>query len=127
MIIVAGLRLDATVFKASAMMLYVVGFAFTVFFGVDSVRLAVVLLVGIAATVLHYWPEREEFDRLSIAVALGLVLAFALDTWSTWVIDRTPSSGVGIDVMRLCAWLLSVAGILAFPRRLIDRGAEPDG
>lgn len=106
-------------------MLYVVGFAFTVFFGIDSVRLAVVLLVGIAATVLHYWPEREEFDRLSIAVAAGLVLAFALDAWSTWVIDQTPASGVGIGVMRLCAWLLSVAGILAFPRRLID--AEPDG
>ncbi len=109
------------------MMLYVVGFAFTVFSGVDSVRLAVVLLVGIAATVLHYWPEREEFDRLSIAVALDVVLAFVLDAWSTWVIDQTPSSGVGIDVMRLCAWLLSVAGILAFPRRLIDRDAETAG
>lgn len=127
MIFVAGLRLDATAVKASAMVLYVVGFAFTVFFGVDGVRLAVVLLVGIAATAMHYWPEREKFDRISIAVAVGLPIAFMLDAWSTWVIDQTPAPGVGIGVVRLLAWLLSVAGILAFPRRLIDRDADPEG
>ncbi|AMT70303.1 hypothetical protein [Mycobacteroides immunogenum] len=124
MIIVAGLRLDATVVKASAMMLYVIGFAFTVFFGVDGMRLAVVLLVGILATILHYWPERERFDRLSIAVAVGLMIAFTLDAWSTWIIDHTAAPDIGIGVVRLVAWLLSVAGILAFPRRLIDREAE---
>ncbi|OHT86958.1 hypothetical protein [Mycobacteroides saopaulense] len=127
MIFVAGLRLDATAVKASAMVLYVVGFAFTVFFGVDGVRLAVVLLVGIAATAMHYWPEREKFDRISIAVAIGLPIAFMLDAWSTRVIDQTPAPGVGIGVVRLLAWLLSVAGILAFPRRLIDRDADPEG
>ncbi|SKU68802.1 Uncharacterised protein [Mycobacteroides abscessus subsp. abscessus] len=127
MIIVAGLRLDATVVKASAMMLYVVGFAFTVFAGVDGVRLAVVLIVGIAATILHYWPRREGFDRISIAVCVGLILAFALDAWSTWVIDHAPAHGIGIGVARLVAWLLSVAGILAFPRSLVDRDSEPEG
>ncbi|SKG15757.1 Uncharacterised protein [Mycobacteroides abscessus subsp. bolletii] len=127
MIIVAGLRLDATVAKASAMMLYVVGFAFTVFAGVDGVRLAVVLTVGIAATILHYWPRREGFDRISIAVCVGLVLAFALDAWSTWVIDHAPAHGIGIGVARLVAWLLSVAGILAFPRSLLDRDSGPEG
>ncbi|MBA0048668.1 hypothetical protein [Mycobacteroides sp. LB1] len=126
MIIVAGLRLDATSVKASAMMLYVVGFAFTVFSGVDSVRLAVVFLVGIAATVLHYWPAREKFDRVSIAVAFGLVIALILDAWSTWVIDHSLAPGIGIGIVRLLAWLLSVAGILAFPRHLIDRDATPD-
>lgn len=126
MIIVAGLRLDATAAKASAMMLYVVGFAFTVFFGVESVRLAVVFLVGVAATALHYWPEREGFDGISVAVAVGLMIAFVLDAWSTWVIDQTLAHGIGIGVVRLLAWLLSVAGILAFPRRLIDRDDAPD-
>lgn len=124
MIIVAGLRVDATVAKAAAMLLYIVGFAFTVFFGIDSVRLAVVFLVGIAATALHYWPDREKFDRISIAAAVGLMLAFTLDAWSTWVIDRTLVPGIGIGAVRLLAWLLSVAGILAFPRRLIDRDAD---
>ncbi|WP_078325369.1 hypothetical protein [Mycobacteroides salmoniphilum] len=126
MIIVAGLRVDATAVKATAMLLYIVGFAFTVFFGIDSVRLAVVLLTGIAATVLHYWPEREKFDRISVAVALGLVIAFVLDAWSTRVIDHTLVPAIGIGVVRLVAWLLSVAGILAFPRRLIDRDDAPD-
>ncbi|MBF9327971.1 hypothetical protein [Mycobacteroides chelonae] len=124
MIVVAGLRVDATVAKAAAMLLYVVGFAFTVFFGIDSVRLAVVFLVGIAATALHYWPDRDKFDRISIAVAVGVMLAFALDAWSTWVIDGTLVPGIGIGMARLLAWLLSVAGILAFPRRLIDRDAD---
>ncbi|BAX96830.1 hypothetical protein MSTE_01505 [Mycobacteroides stephanolepidis] len=124
MIIVAGLKVDATVAKAAAMLLYIVGFAFTVFFGIDSVRLAVVFLVGIAATALHHWPDREKFDRISIAAAVGVMLAFALDAWSTWVIDGTLVPGVGIGVVRLLAWLLSVAGILAFPRRLIDRDAD---
>lgn len=109
------------------MVLYVVGFAFTVFFGVDSVRLAVVLLVGIAATALHYWQEREKFDRISIAVAIGLAIAFLLDAWSTWVIDQTLEPDMGIAVVRLLAWLLSVAGILALPRRLIDTDADPQG
>ncbi|WP_078309281.1 MULTISPECIES: hypothetical protein [unclassified Mycobacterium] len=126
MIIVAGLRVDATAMKATAMLLYVVGFAFTVFFGIDRVRLAVVLLVGIAATFLHYWPVREKFDRISLAVALGLVIAFVLDAWSTRVIEQTMVPSIGIGVVRLLAWLLSVAGILAFPRRLIDRDDAPD-
>ncbi|TDZ94245.1 hypothetical protein [Mycobacteroides salmoniphilum] len=126
MIIVAGLRVDATAVKATAMLLYIVGFAFTVFFGIDSVRLAVVLLAGIAATVLHYWPVREKFDRISIAAALGLVIAFVLDAWSTRVIDHRLVPTIGIGVVRLVAWLLSVAGILAFPRRLIDRDDAPD-
>lgn len=126
MISVAGLRVDATAVKATAMLLYVVGFAFTVFFGIDSVRLAVVLLVGIAATALHYWPVREKFDRISLAAALGLLIAFVLDAWSTRVIDHTLVPTIGIGVVRLLAWLLSVAGILAFPRRLIDRGDAPE-
>ena len=126
MIIVAGLRMDATAVKATAMLLYVVGFAFAVFFGIDSVRLAVVLLVGIAATLLHYWPVREKFDRISVAVALGLMIAFVLDAWSTRVIDHALAPSIGIGVVRLLAWLLSVAGILAFPRRLIDRDDASD-
>lgn len=108
------------------MLLYVVGFAFTVFLGVDSVRLAVVLLIGIAATVLHYWPDREKFDRISIAVAVGLVIAFVLDAWSTWVADHSLGPNIGIGAVRLLAWFLSLAGILAFPRSLIDRGAASD-
>ncbi|MGH3956252.1 MAG: hypothetical protein ACRDTI_19700 [Mycobacterium sp.] len=126
MIIVAGLRMDATAVKATAMLLYVVGFAFAVFFGIDSVRLAVVLLVGIAATLLHYWPVREKFDRISLSVALGLMIAFVLDAWSTRVIDHALVPNIGIGVVRLLAWLLSVAGILAFPRRLIDRDDASD-
>jgi hypothetical protein len=126
MIIVAGLRVGATAVKATAMLLYIVGFAFTVFFGIDSVRLAVVLLVGIAATLLHYWPAREKFDRLSIAVVLGLVIAFVLDAWSTWVADHSFGPNIGIGAVRLLAWFLSLAGILAFPRSLIDRDAAPD-
>lgn len=126
MIIVAGLRVDATAVKATAMLLYVAGFAFTVFFGIDRVRLAVVLLVGIAATLLHYWPVREKFDRISLSVALGLMIAFVLDAWSTRVIDHALVPNIGIGVVRLLAWLLSVAGILAFPRRLIDRDDASD-
>ncbi|MUM16241.1 hypothetical protein FZI91_11145 [Mycobacterium sp. CBMA271] len=121
MIVVAGLRLDATAVKASAMVLYLLGFAFTVFFGVDSVRLIVVLLIGIAATVLHYWPGRSKFDRISVTVAVGLAVALVLDAWSSWVIDHTLAPGIGISIARLLAWLLSVTGILAFPRSLIDR------
>ncbi|MGH3724267.1 MAG: hypothetical protein ACRDUS_09080 [Mycobacterium sp.] len=126
MIIVAGLRVDASAVKASAMMLYIVGFAFAVFSGVDSVRLAVVFFISIAATALHYWPERVKFDRIAIAISVGLVIAFFLDAWSTWVIDHSLAPSIGIGVARLLAWLLSVAGILAFPPHLIDRDSASD-
>lgn len=120
MISVADMRVDATVFKAAAMLLYIVGFALGIFYGIDALRLSVLFCVALAAVALHFWPTREPADWLTRCVAAGLVLAFVLDAASTWVVERSGEAGAMCAVCPV-AWFLSVAGILAFPRRLLDR------